>query len=763
MKSFLAHKKAVVVGIEFIVFFIYAIYAVNSYSGMETTFTVDDMELQEVGGGYEQGGYYDPSYEDKKAVVTPKMQLKKGIYYIEAVYAEHGIARAGLIYNRPGTPLVDDDEFTVNPEDTTLFYRVKIPDDSPMRFKLRLTGDAVDGDYVQLLQVHIVSSKLTYISTLFCLALFFLILDFVLWGYFKYYKAWKPEQKTVFLLLAFAAFFMGLPLYRNGLSEPENMDLVFHLQRIEGLYRGLLSGQFPVKIQPGWLDGYGYASSVFYGDIFLYFPAVLRMVGFSLQDAYKCYCEIVNIAAVFVSFYAYRKIAKNDVAAMMGSVLYVGSTTNLSLMYTTTMVGNYSAMVFYPLVIAGFYLAFTEDISGWEYKRIWIILTIGFTGLLMTHVVSCLIIAAYSVICCLFMIKRVFRKNTLLEFGKAVIATLLLNLWFLIPFLSYMLSEKIRINSELAKELANSDYYALLGAFMKKGGGRSIYNLFLHPEYHIDYAVMFVLLLYAVTIPIQKKNGLFRCCRVFAAFTVLAFWLCTDLFPIVRVAKVHTVFLKFFNTLQYQYRFFNIAIAIAACLCALFFTMEVLDQKTIYLMIGLLYCFTLYQDGKYFETVKTESVYLDYIDLEIMNGSYEMGKAEYLPVVTDMDHLTKEVEYDETLQVNEIEREYLTFDITAANPTQQEKDILLPILYYSGYQSRDSVSKDALKTVMGDNGRVAVTVPVNYNGTFHVAFHEPWYWRASEMVSLFTLIAMILYRKKKKTNMFSERSKTYGN
>mgnify|MGYP001132233632 FL=1 len=118
------------------------------------------------------------------------------------------------------------------------------------------------------------------------------------------------------------------------------MDLVFHLQRIEGLYRGLLAGQFPVKIQPEWLNGYGYASSVFYGDIFLYFPAVLRIVGFTLQDAYKCYSEVVHIANVFISFYAFKKIAKNDVAAMVGSVLYVGSTANLSLLYTTTMMGN---------------------------------------------------------------------------------------------------------------------------------------------------------------------------------------------------------------------------------------------------------------------------------------------------------------------------------------------------------------------------------------------------------------------------------------
>lgn len=745
MKAVFVCKKSVVIAIELVIYLVYAIYSIGTYSDEEIAFASDDMELQYTWGGYEQGGYLDFSYTDRKAVVTPKFQLKKGIYYIEAFYAEHGVAKAGLIYDRNGTSMVDDSEFTVNSEDTALFYRVRIRDDSAIRFKLRLTGDAAEDDYVQLLQVRIVSSKLTYICALFCLALLFLILDFVIWGYFKYYKTWRPEQKTVLLILTFTAFFMGLPMYRNGLSEPANMDLVFHLQRMEGVYRGLLSGQFPVKIQPEWLDGYGYAASVFYGDIFLYFPAVLRMAGFTLQDAYKCYCGVVNIAVVFVSFYSFKKITKNDIAAMAGSVLYAGSTTNLSLLYTTTMVGNYSAIVFYPLIITGFYLVFTEDISSKEYKRIWIILTFGFTGLLMTHVLSCLIIGAYSVICCLIMIKKVFCKNAALELTKAVCATILLNLWFLIPFINYMLSEKIHINSELGKNPGNTDYYVLLGDFMKKGDGRSIYNLFLHPEYHIDYAILFVLLLYVATMPIQKKNMLTRCSRVFACFTIFAFWLCTDLFPVVRVAKFHTVFLKIFTTLQYQYRFFNIALAIAACLVAVFFAMEVVEPKSIYLIVGLLSCFTLYQDCKYFETVKTESIYLDYANLEIMQGSYEMGKAEYLPVATDMDRLTREVEYDETLQIDDIKREYLTFDISAANPTEQERDVLLPMLYYSGYQSFDTESKAVLKTAMGDNGRVAVTVPGDYHGTFHTAFYEPWSWRMAEVISILTLFFIIYY------------------
>lgn len=742
-------KSLAVIVAEVILLVLCAWYFVNQYSQEELVYTQEEMQVQDTSRRYSEGAYLDTSFADKKAVVTPGISLKRGIYFLTVDYMEKGIARAGLIYEnmRCGKELVDEDEFTVNPNENTLSYRVRIRDDSNYRFKIRLTGDAVDGDYVLLLNVKIVSSKLTYVYPIVCMALLFLLVDLLGWGYVKFYKVCSPEQKIAFTVLAFMAFAMGLPLYQHGLSEPINMDLKFHLQRIEGLYRGLLSGQFPVKIQPEWLGGYGYASSVFYGDIFLYFPAVLRIVGVTIQDAYKCYVEAVNIAIVFVSFYAFRKITKDEIAAMAGSVLYAGSTTNLSLIYTTTMVGGYSALIFYPLVIAGFYEAFTEDVSSKEYKRIWILMTVGFTGLLMTHMLSCLIVGGYSVLCCLLMIKKVFRKNTICEFLKTAAAVVALNLWFLVPFMHYMFSERLRINQQLSNGIGNLNSNEALADFVGKGGGRSLYHFFLHPNYHIDCAILFILLFYVATIPIQKKGLLTKYSRVLFAFVVFGFWICTDVFPFAQIVEIFPPIYKVFFTLQYQYRFFNIAIAIASCLCTMIFVMDILEKRVVYGMIGLLCCFVLYQDFLYFEEVGTEAVYLDYIDMELWDD-YQMGKAEYLPIETDMEKLTKEVEYDEALVSESVERNGLSFELSVKNEAEQEQNVLLPVLYYSGYQAHDVQSGEKLETVMGDNGRVMIKIPAHYVGTCHMAFYEPWHWRVAEMISLMTFLLLILYTKR---------------
>ena len=67
----------------------------------------------------------------------------------------------------------------------------------------------------------------------------------------------------------------SIPLLNNYLIRGH--DIYFHLMRIEGLAQGMKTGDFPVRIQPAWYGGYGYAVSVFYSDLFLYPVALLRL------------------------------------------------------------------------------------------------------------------------------------------------------------------------------------------------------------------------------------------------------------------------------------------------------------------------------------------------------------------------------------------------------------------------------------------------------------------------------------------------------
>jgi hypothetical protein len=467
------------------------------------------------------------------------------------------------------------------------------------------------------------------------------------------------------------------------------------------------------------------------------------MVGFTLQDAYKIYAEAVNIAVICIAFYSFRKISKDDIAGMVGAVLYAGGTNRIHWLYAGA-VGTFSGMMFYPLIAAGFYLIFTEDETSEDYKRLWRLLTLGFTGLLATHMLSCLIVGVYAVLACLLCIRRVFRKSTFLLLLKAVGVAVLLNLWYLVPFLQYMNTEKLHINSSLAKSITVTDYYAQLADYTQEG--KNFYDLFLDQNC-LGYACIFLLLLYIVTIPLQKKDKLTSYTRVVFGFTIFAIWVCMDCFPTVGISRVNTYVLKYFLTIQYQLRMMSVTVVLAGCLGALFFAMKVFEPKLTYLLAGVLCCITLIQDFQYFKNVQPDVTYLDSIELSSRTGNnlydYGVGNGEYLPVATEVQELTKEVQYSDGLECNAVARKYLSFDVEVDNPTGQEQELLLPLLYYTGYKGYDSQSKEKMTVMSGDNGRVAVIIPSGYQGTLHVAFYEPWYWRAAEIISLLTLCFII--------------------
>lgn len=740
------------IALEFLAIALYGAISAMTFSAKEITFNENDMQVQcydgTIGGGGEN--YLDVSYTDAKAVVTPAFQLSRGIYYIEADYARHGIVKAGLVYAIPrnGNELVEQDEIELNPDKQQIAYRVKIHDDSYIRFKLRLTGDAVDGDYIQLLHVRIIASKLSYAYQIFCMAVLLIFIDLLLWGYVRYYCKWSAEHKIVFIVLAATSFMIGLPLYRGGLSN--GSDLTFHLSRLEGLYRSLQAAkvQFPVRIQSGWLDGYGYAVSVFYGDIFLYFPALLRMIGFTLEEAYKAYLIIVNVATVFLSFYAFRRMSGNDFSAVAGSVLYAGCAQRVALMYTAVL-GAASGMTFYPLIAAGFYLLFTEDVESEAYKRIWILLTAGFTGILMTHMISCLMIGLYVVLLCIVMIRKVLRRNTLRELLKAVGAVVLLNLWYIVPFVQYMFTERLKINSHLTSEIAIQDYYAGLADFTQEG--RSLYHLFTDHD-TIGLALILVFMLYVVTLPVQGKGKKARYGRVIAIFTLFAFAVCTDLFPIVPLARRSRLLTKFFLTIQYQYRLMSIALVLGACLTAVFLSLEIFNREKLYYLIGLLCAVTMYQNFQYYGLLSYDAVYLDGIALESRTDgeiySYKVGNGEYLPEMTQTTEFTGEIESAGQVYVERMYRNELFFDMAVRNESSEEGKIQFPVLYYGGYQAIDSDTRQKLQTVVGDNGRVEVIIPSDYDGTFQLGFYEPLIWRISEAISVITLVMVILFAYK---------------
>ena len=715
-----------------------------TYQEKSFHFAQEDMLLLESDGSIRSGSYLDQSYTDVLAVATPEVDLPPGIYYVEAVYNTSGPACAGLAYTIPreDQELANGNEFALNQINERVSYRVNVKDGTGICFRIRLTGDAEEGDYIQLLETSIVRSELSWLYPIVCLVAFLLVID-LLWLLFIYRKKWEDNNRIIIPVLVIVAFLLGLPLYQPGIVG--GIDLPFHMNRIEGIYEGLKEGQFPVRIQPGWLNGYGYAVSVFYGDILLYFPAVLRLVGFSLQDAMKAYLIAVNFLTVFAAYFSFRKCLRCNEAALTAAVLYAGAGDRLVRFYDSSQIGAVSAMIFYPVVFAGLYLLFTREKQGRD-DRTWLWLLTGFSGLLMTHLLSCIMIGIFAAVSCVLCIRRLFRRDAIKEAGKAFAAWILLNAWFLVPFVQYM-TMNFSVTSRLSENVGAVNYHVELAGYLKDA--LSVSDIF--SAQGIGYSLTLVFFSALIILGGGKKFDRQKEARMILGLAVCAGFFSMKIFPAIGLAGISDIFLKLFQTVQYGNRFLSVSVLFLSCIGG-YLVLAVKNQHR-WMLTGLLCGIAIFQSMLIFEGYVAERQILEPVDLgySLLN----IGNGEYVPEGTDLSALDKALKYDESaIQIEQVENQYLTYIMNVNNLKDTEQTISFPVLYYDGYRCRDLASKEELETYAGVNNRVTVIIPAGYSGALQVRFEENGYWKIAETISALSLIvgicAIIWYNRKEK-------------
>ena len=301
-------------------------------------------------------------------------------------------------------------------------------------------------------------------------AILFLVMDFILYRFIKSASGNPKEirKNQIFGVIAACTVIVSVPLMINYLLDSRG-DISFHLARIEGLYLGLKEGRFPVRMDGFMLNGQGYADPIFYPNLFLYIPAVFRLIGLPILRAYKLFVGIWNLFTCVVAYYSFKRIAKSDKAALVGMILYVMCPYRNLCLYGRGAVGEALAMTFFPLVAAGLYVLLSKNFasikksvankvsknkennenetnsekaakneSNMNWPEFWdgvILLSLGLTGILQSHVLSCEMIGIMMILLLLVCAKRTFRLNTLLGLVVSALAVILLNTWFLVPFL----------------------------------------------------------------------------------------------------------------------------------------------------------------------------------------------------------------------------------------------------------------------------------------------------------------------------------------
>lgn len=560
----------------------------------------------------------------------------------------------------------------------------------------------------------------------------------------------SKEKKHIFFCIMVISLVASVP-YLCGYNIT-GADLTYHLQRIEGVKDGLLGGQFPVRLEPRWVYDHGYANAIFYCNTLLYFPAILRLLGFTVCSSYNAYCIVLSIATSWISYYCFSRIFGKYNIGIICSALYTLSIFRIYKLIITSATGEGSAVTFLPLVIYGLYRIFTEEPKDRKYKTAWIPLMLGFTGLIQTHVLTCEITALVTLVYCLVYIRKVFCRNTFLELTKGAISALLLSLWFLVPFLDYYITQDVHIKHVSARTIQDRGLYFAQLAFHFWTTGSNSPSAEGGMQYSHPVGVGLVLLIALGFFLIIWFSGCLRkenqksltFVKVTSLIGVMLLFMSLRCFPWDRIQSINPVFAALVSSLQFPNRFLGwgtllLIFVFGYCLC--FYENQ--DKRLFYgLICGAVIGVTT--SGMYLlDHVNRDQDYFTIYNEESMGFGYISG-AEYLIQGTDESLLTfSRAVAGENVEIDHYEKAFLSARFDCVNAGDSESFVELPLLLYKGYRAVDAISGRLMEVFPSDNQTLCVLIPAGYSGNIQVGFVSPVYWRIAELVSLGTVVLLI--------------------
>ncbi|MCM1188917.1 MAG: hypothetical protein NC541_06435 [bacterium] len=288
-------------------------------------------------------------------------------------------------------------------------------------------------DEENLLRLEVVRTAMGSRIALFTATVFFTVLDFLV----LFRRRILTGKITGKRQIAFWGLTAGvLTAYFPYLTDHFNLgeESIFHLRRIDYLRQALSQGGLSEAWQLGnWLRGEGYTATLFYGDLFLYLPAALMLLGFSVMTAYKLFLFVMLILSAGIAWHCFYGCVKEEYAALCGSLLYLWNPYYLYLIYSRAAVGEYLAMAFLPLLCYGVYLLYTGEVSSDGYKRAKWYLILGMSGILQSHLIAAGMAAVFVALTCAVFWRKTFRKGAAQQLAEALGITLAVNAGFLLP------------------------------------------------------------------------------------------------------------------------------------------------------------------------------------------------------------------------------------------------------------------------------------------------------------------------------------------
>ncbi len=543
---------------------------------------------------------------------------------------------------------------------------------------------------------------------------------------------------TLFMLVMFSL----IPLLL--METTRGHDYAFHLQRINALSQEISAGNHFPHIYSTTLNGNGYASPLFYGDLFLRIPAYLMVwFGVSLTDAYAFFVAFISAATVLSMYFCTVSITKSQKAGFCGAIMFGLSSYLVTDLIHRAALGEAQSFIFLPIAFAGLYHILYGEIKKWY------LLPLGLSAMIYCHTLSAFVTAVVFGVFFLMSLGKIKESpKRLIYIGLSALVFFGLSAYFLFPMLEQMDSTKF-----LATDGSSAIKWGTLSEnttpwwIIFYDFGTVFHKIDGYSPNGVGFAVIALLIIY---IRNYKKTKDVLLNKLLILSGIILFIL-SDLFPWHLLQNLCGI-------LQFPWRLLMYPTFFIAMGAAIYFgnTEDKLKSHSTLMMYVVAFSLLSY-------FVCGISQFIEYTNYKFNDTKIEydyvnrIGSGEYLPSTDDIYHDTShDTKYKKELLNNSekifsdgnpktsFNREFGKLTVEFYDMNKDNAYLEVPLLMYKGYNAtlEDGTELDCY---YGTYNRIRVNVGERRDGTVTFEYVGTTVQKVSGVVSVMTLLGLVGY------------------
>ena len=541
-----------------------------------------------------------------------------------------------------------------------------------------------------------------------------------------------------YLIILFFAIIISIPMLNKNFNIYVD-DGVQHIARLMGTAQSIEEGQIIPVIMSNFCNGFGYSWNIFYSPITAYIPLIFSIFTNSFELILKLFIMLVSFLSG-VSIYEFvKKISNNRYAGLLASAIYIFAPYRLTDMYIRIAISELTSFIFIPIVFQGMYNILNSEEKNFKKS---LILTLGATGLILTHIVIAMYTAIFCTIYLILNIKKLKDTKRLKLLIVNILLIILLTSFYTFPLLEHKFNTNYEVFENGRMERTEVLIYYKVNFLELIYSGKNTMNF--------EIGLISIIGLVLTILAYKKVENNTKKIYWFSLITgVLCVIMSLNFFPFEKLPAILKMIQFTFRLLEFSSFFFAVIAGINYCLVIKNFNIkDVIVLGTISFLL-IVPNYTKLD----FEKQWSEEKLWPSVAVTEKTGRVHAGCAsfEYLPskAFDNLEYIKNRKNNVYIISGNAIisneqkQGTNMTFDVSNV---EENTVIELPYIYYLGYNIKITNNYGEIikaNVFESNNGFVAFNLPMDSSNVV-VKYTGTLIMKITYIVSFITFIGLII-------------------